>query len=97
MNASPEGAPYCPVPARGEAPDPISAKGRSQEKWWARRDLEDEPHSGLQNFAENKIKTLYCNSQQWGIEQCKLLDAQARGEFVIIPSADAISIVKEGC
>ena len=95
MNASPEEAPYCLSPERGEAPDPISAKGRSQEKWWARRDLGYASTSGSCIFAENKIKTLYRNSQLWGIEQCKLLDAQARGELIIIHEKRELSLITE--
>jgi hypothetical protein len=63
--------------------------------WWARRDSGCASTSGHQIDAENKIETLYRNSQLWGIEQCKLLDAQARGELIIIHEQRELSLVIE--
>lgn len=63
--------------------------------WWARRDSGCASTSGQQIDAENKIETLYRNSQLWGIEQCNLLDAQARGELIIIHEQRELSLVIE--
>lgn len=99
MNASPGEAPYYLSPVRGEAPDPFSAKGRSQQNWWARRDSGMPSDAGSNIDAETaiKIKKLYQNSFSWGIEQGRLLDAIEKGELIIVRSADAIKIVPGGC